>query len=74
MSLIQSTQLNGHNPYAYLKDVLTRLPTQRASEITELLPHRWAPVESRKVCWADAYFHDRFDTAARHALSDGALK
>ncbi|MBP2697992.1 transposase domain-containing protein, partial [Pseudomonas aeruginosa] len=28
-------------PYAYLKDVLTRLPTQRASEITELLPHRW---------------------------------
>ncbi|WP_178110187.1 transposase domain-containing protein, partial [Pseudomonas sp. FSL R10-1350] len=25
----------------YLKDVLTRLPTQRASEIGELLPHRW---------------------------------
>lgn len=24
---------------AYLKDVLTRLPTQRASEIDELLPH-----------------------------------
>ncbi|NNA93536.1 transposase domain-containing protein, partial [Pseudomonas gessardii] len=30
--------------YAYLKDVLTRLPTQRASEIAELLPHRWQPV------------------------------
>ena len=44
MSLIQSARLNGHDPYAYLKDVLTRLPTQRASEITELLPHRWAPV------------------------------
>ncbi|WP_415640277.1 transposase domain-containing protein, partial [Pseudomonas gessardii] len=29
---------------AYLKDVLTRLPTQRASEIAELLPHRWQPV------------------------------
>ena len=41
MSLIQSARLNGHDPYAYLKDVLTRLPTQRASEITELLPHRW---------------------------------
>jgi hypothetical protein len=26
-------QLNGHDPYAYLKDVLTRLPTQRASDI-----------------------------------------
>ncbi|WP_421138832.1 transposase domain-containing protein [Pseudomonas sp. NFX15] len=44
MSLIQSARLNGHDPYAYLKDVLTRLPTQRASEITALLPHRWAPV------------------------------
>lgn len=44
MSLIQSARLNGHDPYAYLKDVLTRLPTQRASEIAELLPHRWQPV------------------------------
>ncbi|WP_445939745.1 transposase domain-containing protein, partial [Pseudomonas sp.] len=26
-----------------LKDVLTRLPTHRASEIDQLLPHRWAP-------------------------------
>ncbi|MGF6222050.1 transposase [Pseudomonas sp. F-14 TE3482] len=41
MSLIQSARLNGHDPYAYLKDVLTRLPTQRASEIDQLLPHRW---------------------------------
>jgi hypothetical protein len=44
MSLIQSAQLNGHDPYAYLKNVLTRLPTQRANEITELLPHKWASV------------------------------
>jgi hypothetical protein len=42
MSLIQSARMNGHDPYAYLKDVLTRLPTQRASQIEELLPHRWA--------------------------------
>ena len=41
MSLIQSAKLNGHDPHAYLKDVLTRLPTQRASRIGELLPHRW---------------------------------
>jgi hypothetical protein len=33
MSLIQSARMNGHDPYSYLKDVLTRLPTQRASEI-----------------------------------------
>ena len=40
-SLIQSAKLNGHDPYVYLKDVLERLPTQRASDIGELLPHRW---------------------------------
>jgi len=43
MSLIQSAKLNGHDPYAYLKDVLTRLPTQPNNRIDELLPHRWAP-------------------------------
>ncbi len=44
MSLIQSAKLNGHDPYAYLKDVLERLPTQRAREIDALLPHRWTPL------------------------------
>lgn len=43
MSLIQSARLNGHDPYAYIKDVLTRLPTQKNSQIEELLPHRWQP-------------------------------
>jgi len=43
MSLIQSARLNGHDPYAYLKDVLSRLPTHRNSQIAELLPHRWQP-------------------------------
>ena len=41
MSLIQSAKINGHDPYAYLSDVLARLPTQRASAISELLPHNW---------------------------------
>ena len=43
MSLIQSARMNRHDPYAYLKDVLTRLPTHRASRVEELLPHRWQP-------------------------------
>lgn len=43
MSLIQSAKLNGHDPHRYLKDVLERLPTQPASRIHELLPHRWQP-------------------------------
>ena len=41
MSLVQLAKLNGHDPFAYLKDVLTRLPTHKASRIGELLPHRW---------------------------------
>jgi transposase len=43
MSLIQSAKINGHDPYAYMKDILTRLPTQRNSQIEDLLPHRWTP-------------------------------
>lgn len=43
MSLIQSAKLNGHDPYAYLKDVLTRLPTLPNRRIEELLPHHWVP-------------------------------
>jgi transposase len=43
MSLVHSARLNGHDPHVYLKDVMQRLPTQPASRIGELLPHRWAP-------------------------------
>ncbi|CAN5458989.1 hypothetical protein BH11PSE7_BH11PSE7_25310 [soil metagenome] len=43
MSLVHSAKLNGHDPYAYLKDVLDRLPRQPASRAKELLPHRWSP-------------------------------
>ena len=43
MSLVQSAKLCGHDPWAYLKDVLTRLPTHLNSRIDELLPHLWQP-------------------------------
>lgn len=50
MSLIQCAKLNGHYAYRYLKDVLERLPTQRASQVVELLPHRWTrPVDSPEI-------------------------
>ncbi|ENO84349.1 transposase IS66 [Thauera aminoaromatica S2] len=39
----QSAQLNGHGPFAYLKDVLEWLPTQPHSRIGALLPHRRQP-------------------------------
>ncbi len=43
MSLIHSARLNGHDPYAYMRVVLQRLPTQLTSRTAELLPHRWVP-------------------------------
>lgn len=43
MSLVQSARMNGHDPWAYLRDVLERLPTHLNSRLDELLPHRWQP-------------------------------
>jgi transposase len=42
MILIHSARLNGHDVYAYLKDILGLLPSQSASRVCELFPHRWA--------------------------------
>jgi transposase len=41
MSLVQSAKLNGLDPWAYLRDVLTRIHTHPSHRIDELLPHRW---------------------------------
>lgn len=49
MSLLQSARMNAHDPYAYLKDILSRLPTHKASRIGELLPHRWQPTVAAPV-------------------------
>ncbi|WP_412101656.1 IS66 family transposase [Comamonas piscis] len=46
MSLVQSARMTGHDPYAYLRDVLTRLPTHRTRDIDQLLPHRWQPADA----------------------------
>ena len=45
MSLIHSARLNGHDPYAYMKDVLEKLTVQPFRSISELLPHRWVPAQ-----------------------------
>jgi transposase len=41
MSLLATAKANGHEPHAWLTDVLTRLPTTRDRDIDTLLPHRW---------------------------------
>ena len=40
-SLIETCKLLGINTFAYLKDVLNRLPTQLMKDIDELLPYNW---------------------------------
>ena len=50
MSLIQSARMNGHDPYAYLRDVMTRLPTTKQADIATLLPHHWQPAAPTTAC------------------------
>lgn len=40
-SLIETAKLNGVEPFAYLKDVLTRLPSHPINRVAELLPFHW---------------------------------
>jgi protein-tyrosine-phosphatase len=43
MSLVQSAKLNGLDPWAYLRDVLSRIHSHPSHRLDELLPHRWRP-------------------------------
>lgn len=43
MTLIQSAKLNSLDTYAYLSDLLKRLPTHKVTQIEELLAHHWKP-------------------------------
>lgn len=49
MSLIESAKLNGHDPWAYLKDVFQRLPTLKQRDLAQLLPHNWRPANDAAV-------------------------
>ena len=49
MSLIESAKLNGHDPWAYMKDVLERLPTLKQRDLAELLPHNWRPPDAARA-------------------------
>jgi transposase len=42
-TLIESAKRHGHEPYAYLKDVLERLPSLKTSGIEPLLLANWQP-------------------------------
>ena len=42
-SLIATCQRHGVEPFAYLRDVLTRIAAHRQSQLADLLPNRWRP-------------------------------
>ena len=42
-SIIETCKLNGINPYFYLKDVLTKLPSTLMKDLKQLLPYHWKP-------------------------------
>jgi transposase len=41
-SLVQSSQRHGHDPFAYLRDILERLPNHPADRLADFLPDRWS--------------------------------
>jgi hypothetical protein len=55
MSLIQSAHINGHDPYAYLKGVLTRLPLSEQVKLTGYCRISGRLPDLRKVCSPFAY-------------------
>ncbi len=47
LTIIETAKLHGHNPEAYLADVLTRIQSHPKDRLEELLPWRWAPAKDR---------------------------
>lgn len=45
-ALLGTCRLNGVEPYAYLKDVLERLPAWPVNRVAELLPFNWKPTRA----------------------------
>lgn len=48
-SVVSSCQRHGHDPFVYLRDVLTRLPELPQDRLAELLPDRWKPAEPAEL-------------------------
>jgi transposase len=44
-TIIESCRRRGIDPYAYLRDVLTRLPSMTTSQIKEVTPEAWAKAQ-----------------------------
>jgi len=52
-SVVSSCQRNGHDPFAYLGDVLARIPDLPKERLAELLPDRWSPPQAADATTAE---------------------
>jgi transposase len=43
-SLLGTCKLHGIEPFAYLRDVIARIPEHKANKLSELLPYNWKPL------------------------------
>lgn len=48
-TIIENCRLHGIDPYAYLRDVLTRLPAMTNHQIGELTPQAWAKARTHRA-------------------------
>ena len=46
-TIIESARRRGLDPFAYLRDALTRLPRMKAAEVIDLHPARWRPAPKK---------------------------
>lgn len=53
-SILGSCRRAGANPFEYLVDIFTRLPSMKASQVHELLPSRWMELQAAKSMQAAA--------------------
>jgi hypothetical protein len=51
-TLLGSCRRHGINPFDYLKDLFTRLPAARTSQISEFTPAVWAKAQAKSVARA----------------------
>ena len=42
--MIKKKKLHGVEPYAYLRDVVARIPEHKANKLSKLLPYNWQPL------------------------------
>jgi len=44
MTIIESAKLSGHDPEAYLADILARIGDHKINRLDDLLPWTWVPL------------------------------